>query len=103
MKRTVMAVGVVGLAALIVGGYLLGQGSGTTTKYRVAPVERGPLTVEVSASGTLMPVVAVQVGSQLSGQIKAIYVDFNSRVEKNQQIALIAPEIFESKVNQAHG
>ncbi|HKA63584.1 MAG TPA: efflux RND transporter periplasmic adaptor subunit, partial [Methylomirabilota bacterium] len=103
MKRTVMAVGVVGLAALIFGGYLLGQGSGTTTKYRVAPVERGPLTVEVSASGTLMPVVAVQVGSQLSGQIKAIYVDFNSRVEKNQQIALIAPEIFESKVNQARG
>jgi HlyD family secretion protein len=101
MNRMAMAGGVVGLTALIIGGYLYGQGTGTTPKYRLAPVERGPLTVEVSASGTVMPVVSVQVSSQISGQIKAIHVDYNSPVRKDQPVALIAPELFESKVAQA--
>jgi len=103
MQRMTMAGGIAGLTVLIIGGYLYGQGIGTTPKYRFAPVERGPLTVEVSASGTLMPVVTVTVSSQLSGQVKAIHVDYNSPVKKDQPIALIAPEIFESKVNQARG
>ncbi|MBI2527479.1 MAG: efflux RND transporter periplasmic adaptor subunit [Candidatus Rokubacteria bacterium] len=103
MKRGMTAIGIAGLAALITGGYFYGQGTGSTPKYRLARVERGGLTVAVSASGTLNPVVTVQVGSQLSGQLKEIHVDYNSPVKRNQAIALIAPEIFESKVNQARG
>ena len=101
MKRLVTAIGIAGLAALITGGYFYGHSTGSTPRYRMARVERGGLTAAVSASGTLNPVVTVQVGSQLSGQVKAIYVDYNAAVQRGQKIALIAPELFESKVNQA--
>jgi HlyD family secretion protein len=101
MKRVLTGLGILGLATLIVGGYFHGQTTGTTPRYRVARVERGDLTAAVSASGMVNPVITVQVGSQLSGQIKTLYVDYNSPVKKGQMVALIAPEIFESKVNQA--
>jgi HlyD family secretion protein len=101
MKRVMTAIGILGLAAVLTGGYLYGQTTGHTPKYRVVKIERGSLTSLVSASGTLNPVITVQVGSQLSGQIKALYADYNTPVKKGQMIALIAPEIFESKVHQA--
>ena len=55
----------------------------------------------VSASGTLNAVTTVQVGSQVSGQIKELYVDFNSPVEADQLIARLDPEIFEARANAA--
>jgi HlyD family secretion protein len=69
--------------------------------YRLAKVERGSITAAVSATGTVNPVTAVQVGSQVSGQLKEIYVDFNSEVKKDQVIARIDPESFVLRVNQA--
>ncbi len=69
--------------------------------YRFGKVERGPITAAVSATGTVNPVIAVQVGTQVSGQIKEIYVDFNSEVKKGQVIARIDPESFALRVNQA--
>src|SRR5206468_827338 len=54
-----------------------------------------------SATGNLNAVITVQVGSQVSGQIKALFVDFNSIVKKGQVVARIDPDIFEAKVNQA--
>ena len=80
--------------------FFLGTGA-TKTAYRSAKIERGPLTATVSATGTLNPVVSVQVGSQVSGQIKEIYVDYNSEVKKDQVIARIDPESFNLRVNQA--
>jgi HlyD family secretion protein len=69
--------------------------------YRLGKVERGAITAAVSATGTLNPVTAVQVGSQVSGQIKEITVDFNSEVKKGQVIARIDSESFALRVNQA--
>jgi HlyD family secretion protein len=69
--------------------------------YRLAKVERGAITAAVSATGTLNPVVSVQVGSQVSGQIKELYVDFNSTVKNGQLIARIDPQSFQLRVNQA--
>jgi HlyD family secretion protein len=69
--------------------------------YRFGKVERGAITAAVSATGTLNPVTAVQVGSQVSGQIKEIYVDFNSEVKKGQVVARIDSESFALRVNQA--
>jgi HlyD family secretion protein len=69
--------------------------------YRFGKVERGAITAAVSATGTLNPVTAVQVGSQVSGQIKEITVDFNSEVKKGQIIARIDSESFALRVNQA--
>jgi HlyD family secretion protein len=69
--------------------------------FRMASVERGDLTRSVSASGTLQALVTVQVGSQVSGLIKEVLVDFNSKVTKGQVLAVIDPATFATKVTQA--
>src|SRR2546426_609861 len=69
-------------------------------RYRVAKIERGPMAAVVIASGTLNAVITVQVGSQISGQVKDIYADFNTAVKKNQVIARIDPATYELRVNQ---
>jgi len=103
MKRRPL---LIALAALLVigGGFgawkWLGP-AGTAPTWKFAKVERGPLTAAVSATGTLNPVVSVQVGSQVSGQLKEILVDFNSTVKEGQLIARIDPETFQQKVRQA--
>jgi HlyD family secretion protein len=101
MKRIVSVVVVAVAVGAGVWGYLSTQTGGNAPKYRTARVERGPLTAAVSATGNLNAVTTVQVGSQVSGQIKELLADFNTLVEKNQVIARIDPEIFEAKVNQA--
>lgn len=70
-------------------------------RYRLAQLERGPLSAAVTASGTLNALVTVQVGSQVSGLIREIHADFNSAVKRGQVIARIDPETFESRVRQA--
>lgn len=80
-------------------------GSSTTKKqtgnFLTVPVERGTLTAEVMSSGTLKPLNEVIVGSQVSGTIKELHADYESRVEQGQLIALIDPAMFKAKVNQA--
>lgn len=72
-----------------------------TLSFRTVKVERGAITATVSATGTLNPVTSVQVGTQVSGQIKELFVDFNSAVKKGQLVARIDPETFEYRVRQA--
>jgi len=95
-------IGILVLLALFIGvGGVAWLRSEKSPKYRTAPVERGEITATISASGTLNAVITVQVGSQISGKIKHLYADFNSRVEKGQLIARIDPDTLEAKVNQA--
>jgi HlyD family secretion protein len=101
MRRIVSLVIVAALVGLGVWGYLYTQTRGAVPKYRTARVERGPLTAAVSSTGNLNAVTTVQVGSQVSGQIKDLLADFNTIVKKDQVIARIDPEIFQAKVNQA--
>ncbi len=89
------------LAAAGYGGYRAFLAPDASPAYKFATIESGPLTAAVSATGTLSPVVAVQVSSQISGQIREILVDFNSTVKAGQLIAQIAPETYEHKVRQA--
>jgi len=89
------------LAAAASGAWFYAQSRGNTARFRTAKVERGPLTATVSATGTLNAVVTVQVGSQVSGQIKELFVDFNSLVKRNQLVARIDPEKFQAAVAQA--
>src|SRR2546430_8177574 len=71
--------------------------------YQTAPVTRGPLTQAVTATGTLNPVVNVQVGSQVSGNIAKLYADFNSQVKAGDVVAQIDPALFQATVTQAEG
>ena len=101
MRRISSLVIVAALVGLGVWGYFYAQSRGASPKYRTARVERGPLTAAVSSTGNLNAVILVQVGSQVSGQVKELFADFNTIVKKNQVIARIDPEIFEAKVTQA--
>ena len=69
--------------------------------YETVPVERGSIQAKVTATGNLNAVVDVLVSSQVSGNIKALYADWNSKVKKGQLVALIDPEIFQAQVDQA--
>lgn len=77
------------------------KGEKDTVGYKTVKVERGAIASTVLASGTVNPVVLVSVGSQVSGTIEKIYVDFNSRVEKGQIIAQIDPAVFQAEVEKA--
>jgi len=92
-----LALGIAGAAYWYYAGKPAPQG------FRLGKIERGNLVAAVSATGTLNPVVSVQVGSQVSGQIKEIFVDYNSVVKQGDVIARIDPESFALRVNQAMG
>jgi HlyD family secretion protein len=99
-KLVLLAIAIVALAA---GGWywLQSRDANGEVRYRLAKVERGSLSAVVVASGTLNATTTVQVGSQISGQVKEIYADFNTAVKKDQVIARIDPSTFELRVNQA--
>jgi len=89
------------LILLGAGGFYWFSANGRAPSYRTTPVERGELLSTISATGTLNAVVTVQVGTQVSGTIQQLLVDFNSPVKKGMLIARIDPATFEAKVNQA--
>jgi HlyD family secretion protein len=70
-------------------------------KYREAAVTRGEIESRVSATGTLNPVDQVQVGSQVSGTLSKVNVDYNDRVREGQVLAQIEPSLFRAAVNEA--
>jgi HlyD family secretion protein len=101
MKRNVfIALGVVLLIATLFLRWCKGSGE---QSFQTATVTRGPITQAVTATGTLNPVVNVQVGSQVSGNIQKLFVDFNSTVKAGQVVAQIDPALFQATVTQAEG
>jgi len=100
-KNVLALVLLLSLVGAGVWAYWFVHGRASASAYRFARVERGPLAAAVSATGNLNAVITVQVGSQISGQIKQLSADFNSVVRKGDVIARLDPEIFEAKVNQA--
>ncbi len=91
------------LVAVLGGGAWWWQqsGAGRQVEYRTAPISRGNLQATVAASGAVSPVAQVSVGTQVSGQIREVLVDFNSEVKAGQLIAQIDPETFEYRVRSA--
>jgi len=101
-RRLVLTSATLALLVVIgVGSYRLFFAAPDAPRYKLVKIESGPLTAMVAATGTLNPVVSVPVGSQVSGQIKEIFADFNSEVKASQLIARIDPENFAHKVRQA--
>jgi len=71
--------------------------------YKTAKIERGTIISTVAATGNLSAVTTVQVGTQVSGTIQKLFVDYNSRVKKGQAIAEIDPSLFNASVEQSQG
>lgn len=80
---------------------MLGNDSSQTVQFKTADVSRGELHVRVSATGTLQPVNQVEVGSEISGTIKTVLVDFNHRVKQGQVLATMNTDQLQARVNQA--
>jgi HlyD family secretion protein len=101
-KRFAVAVGTLGLFGFA--GWQSAErvwGTDPGVKYRMSKVERGDITAYVSATGTLNPVIMVQVGTQVSGTVKKLFADFNSTVILGQQLAELDQATFRAKVVQA--
>src|SRR5204862_4358857 len=79
------------------------QPSSSEPKFRTVTVTRGNLARVVTASGQLNPIIKVDVGSQISGNIQKLFVDFNSAVKEGQLLAQLDPGTYEANVLQAQG
>lgn len=101
MKKTSLIVAAI-LCVVAIASYAYLNRSPEIT-YKTVPVERGDIVATVSATGNLSAVVTVQVGTQVSGTIQKLYVDYNSRVKKGEPIAEIDPSLFNASVEQAQG
>jgi HlyD family secretion protein len=99
-KKKLLIGGGIMLSVVLAGIYFGGSDSGTA-QYLTARVERGNLRNTVTATGALQAVTTVQVGSQASGTISALYVDFNSVVKKGQVVAQLDPAQAKAQVDQA--
>jgi HlyD family secretion protein len=101
MRRIGLIISMVAIG-LAIGGYVFFNGERKVpVHYRTAAVERGSVVSIVSATGTINPVVLVEVGTQVSGMIKSLHADFNSRVKAGETVAVIDPQPFKARREQA--
>jgi len=93
------------IVAALAGGawWYFNRGDDAAPEYQSAEVSRGDVTQAVTSTGTLNPVVNIQVGSQVSGIIKSLHADYNSPVKANQIVAELDPATFQATVAQAEG
>ncbi len=102
-RRLAIVMGTLGLLTLLaVAAWLWWSNNNPVAgHYKTLPIERGPITSLVTATGAVNPVISVQVGSQVSGKIAKIYADFNSIVREGQVLASIDQKPYQAKVSQA--
>lgn len=96
-KRYIVIAGIIVAAAILL---ILGINNGAT-KYITKEVTKGTITEYVEASGTIKPINTIAVGTQVSGTVAAIYVDYNSQVKKGQLLAELDPSLFQANVDQS--
>ncbi|MFC3813655.1 efflux RND transporter periplasmic adaptor subunit [Lysobacter sp. GCM10012299] len=102
IRRGIAAAVVLALAG---GGYWYvhkRDAEAATGAYRTAPVERGDIRVAISSTGTLSAISTVTVGSQISGQVTDVLVDFNDQVKRGQVIARIDPKTYQAQIAQGN-
>jgi len=98
--RRQIALAAGGAVAVVVLGWLL-LGGGAKQQYVTGEIARGPLSVTVSATGTLAPRDQVDVGSEVSGRIDELYADYNDHVKKGQKLAKINTDQIMAELDQA--
>ncbi len=103
MKKRIIIITSIIAAIFFVSGFAFFFGKNPNADYVTVPVKRKTIIEAVEASGTVNPVNTVDIGSQVSGMIKEIYVDYNSKVKKGQLLAQIDPSLFQAQVDKARG
>jgi len=101
MKKHLGLIAVTVAAVTGVAAYTQAGRSDTQSTPITARVTRGSIVDKVDATGTIQPVTTVQVGTQVSGTIKSLAADFNTRVHRGQVIAVLEPSLFQTQVDQA--
>jgi HlyD family secretion protein len=102
MKKNIIIVSVIIIIILLTtGAFMLFKNRESGPKFKVDRATKGDIKATVTATGTMNAVVNVLVGTQVSGTIKTLYVDFNSIVKKGQILAQIDPATFQAQVEQA--
>ncbi len=104
MKKKILIVAIVLIPIIIAGFYIFRKDKTFEIEWETKEIEKGDINIEVTATGTLEAVTEVEVGTQVSGIISELYVDFNSKVKKGQVIArldttTLAAQVFDSRAN----
>ena len=100
-QKKLLMLGGGALAIVVLAGFYFWGNQSAAAQYMTARIERGNMRNTVTATGTLQAVTTVQVGSQASGTISALYADFNSVVKKGQIVAQLDPAVSKAQVDQA--
>ena len=100
-KRILVMLAALALVTVSVAAYYRANGSADGPHLNTTAVTRDAVVETVDATGTLEAVETVEVGTQVSGIIKALGADYNTRVRKGQVIAQLEPSLFETQVEQA--
>jgi HlyD family secretion protein len=97
MKKILIIAGIA-IAAIAIWFFVFKKSSAAEAKYTTSVVQQGTIAITVTATGSLEAVTTVQVGSQISGTIKALHADYNDIVKKGQLLAQIDPEFLKAQV-----
>jgi len=100
MKKRVLIIGIVVAVAALVGAFFYTRRGSAEPKFRKGKIDKGDVVATVTATGTLSAVTTVKVGSQVSGIIAKLYVDFNAVVKKGQLLTELDPTPFQQTVDQ---
>ncbi len=98
-----LAVAAIGLLLVLATERWVARGRADTPQYLTVRVDRGSITSAVQATGTINPLTTVPVGSYVSGTVKYVFADFNTRVHSGQVLAQLDPQIYQAQVAQARG
>jgi len=100
MKKRVLLVGIVVAVVALAGAFYYARRGSAEPKFRKGKLDKGDVVATVTATGTLSAVTTVKVGSQVSGIIAKLYVDFNATVKKGQLLTELDPTPFQQTVDQ---
>jgi HlyD family secretion protein len=101
MKKKVIILAIIATVIIAVALFFSLRGNGNNAAYKTEKISRGEIKSIVTATGTVNAVTTVSVGTQVSGTINKLFVDYNSTVKKGQLLAQIDPSTFQSQVDQA--
>jgi len=101
MKKKVIIISIAIIGLLLVAYFLFFRGDAKETKFSYVQISRGDLNVIISSSGTIQAIKTVDVGTQVSGKIDKLLVDFNSQVRKGQLLAVLDTVVLAASVRDA--